>query len=145
MHDRLLSVLFLGLLTVGCGGENRPLTESDMEQTALNDVGELYRVYTIQFKKPPAKLADLVPLEQMSPIGLNAIKKGDVVVRYGAKLTSTNEGPGSEPTDEVLAYQKKTPESGGQVLMLNRTIKVMSADEFKSAKLAGTDAPAKSS
>lgn len=139
MRHHFFKLFLLGLITVGCGGpENKPMTESDVEQTALNDVAELYRVYTVQFKKPPAKTADLAPFEQMSPLGLAAITKGEVVVRFGAVLPSTDEGPGKGPADEVLAYQKKVPESGGQVLMLNRTIQTMTAEEFKSAKLAGT-------
>lgn len=139
MRQRFLKFVLLSFVTIGCGGtENKPVTESDMEQNTLNDVAELYRVYTVQFKKPPAKLADFRPLEQMSPLGLAAITSGDVVVRFGATLPNTNEGPGKGPADEVLAYQKKVPESGGQVLMLNRTIQAMTAEEFKAAKLAGT-------
>ena len=38
---------------------------------------------------------------------------------------------------EVLAYEKKVPDSGGLVLMLDRTIKEMSREEFKAAKMAG--------
>ncbi|AGA29899.1 hypothetical protein [Singulisphaera acidiphila] len=147
MRHRFFKVVVLGFIMIGCGGpENKPLTESDMEQTALNDVAELYRVYVAQYKKPPTKLADFLPMEQMSPTGLAAITKGEIVVRFGATLPSTDEGPGKGPGDEVLAYQKKVPESGGQVLMLNRTIKPMSSEEFKAAKLAGTsssDATAK--
>ncbi|AGA29902.1 hypothetical protein [Singulisphaera acidiphila] len=139
MRHHWFKVIFLSFVTVGCGGtENKPATESDMEQNALNDVAELYRVYTIQFKKPPAKLADFAPMEPMSPLGVAAVTKGEVVVRFGATLPNTDEGPGKGPGDEVLAYQKKVPESGGQVLMLNRTIKAMTSDEFKAAKLAGT-------
>ncbi len=85
----------------------------------------LYRVYTVQYKKPPKTTADFTPLEQLSPIGVDAMKKGELIVRLGATLPDTNEGPSSTCTDEVLAYLKKVPESGGKVLMLNRAIKTM--------------------
>jgi hypothetical protein len=89
-------------------------------------------------KKPPAKTADFKAMERMSPIGLNAVRSGAVVVRFGAELPDVGEEPGKGSGDEVLAYEKEVPTSGGHVLMLNRTIKSMSADEFKSARLAGT-------
>lgn len=135
------------LATAGCGGSDaKPVTQADMEQTSLNDVAELYRVYQISKNKPPEKVADLASSEQIAPIGMNAIRTGDVIVRLGATLPDTGEAPGKGP-DEVLAYQKQVPASGGKVLMLDRTIKTMTADEFKAAKLAGTSssekAPAK--
>lgn len=138
---------WLGLLAVvmaaGCGGSsNEPVTQADAEKNALSDVGELYRMYTFEKKKAPTKVADFTPLEAMNPMGWDAIRKGGVIVRFGANLPDTNEGPGTGTSDEVLAYQKQVPVSGGEVLMLNRTIKTMTADEFKSAKLAGTSSSA---
>lgn len=128
------------LVAAGCGGtpESKPMTAADMEKTALSDVGEMYRLYTFEKKKPPTKVSDFTPMEMMSPTGVRAVKTGEVVVRLGATMTDTAEGPGTGPGDEVLAYQKQVPESGGQVLMINRTIKMMTADEFKAAKLAGS-------
>ncbi|WP_435011118.1 hypothetical protein P12x_002416 [Tundrisphaera lichenicola] len=128
------------LLLAGCGvSSNQTLTEADMQATALNDVGELYRIHQTSKNKPPMKLKDLAAFEQGAPIGLNAIRTGDVVVRYGATLPFTGEGTGKGGEDEVLAYEKQVPESGGQVLMLDRSIKQMTAEEFKSAKLAGNE------
>jgi hypothetical protein len=130
--------LCLGLAAAGCGGPvNPPVTKDDMTAVALNDVAELYRMYTIEKKRPPTKPSDFNPLEMMSPTGVRAINDGEVVVRYGATLPDTGEAPGKGPGDVVLAYEKQVPESGGQVLMLNRTIRAMSPEEFKAAKLAG--------
>lgn len=142
MRHCLLAACVSVALASGCGGpSNHPATSAEVEQTVLNDVGELYRMYTLQYKKPPAKLGDFAPLERMSPMGLLALKNGEVVVRFGATLPDTGEEPGKGDADEVLAYKKEVPTSGGQVLMLNRTIRTMSADEFKAAKLAGVDPP----
>ncbi len=66
-----------------------------------------------------------------------AIKKKDVVVQWGATLPDLGEEPGKVTSHEVLAYEKKVPDSGGLVLMLDRTIKEMSREEFKAAKMAG--------
>jgi len=138
MRREYVWALVCGLALNGCGGpSNQPVTQEDMKQTALSEGGELLRGYQFEKKKPPATVADLSPMESMSPTGLNAIKSGAVVVRLGAELPDVNEGPPSGSSDEVLAYEKEVPTSGGQVLMLNRTIKTMTAEEFKSAKLAG--------
>ena len=63
-----------------------------------------------------------------------------VVLRYGAMLSDTKEEPGQTPSDELLAYESQVPEKGGRVLMLDRTIKTMTPEEFKVAKLAGKSA-----
>ena len=125
-------------LISGCGGaSNAPVTKEVMEETALSDVAELYRGYTSLKKKPPTKISDFASMEMMSPIGYEAVRSGTIIVRMGAVLPDTGEEPGKGPGDEVLAYQKQVPESGGQVLMLNRTIRKMTAEEFKTAKMAG--------
>jgi hypothetical protein len=114
------------------------LTKDDATMAALGDVGELYRLYTAEKKKPPTRLADLRPMARMSPMGVRAVETGDVIVRLGARLPDTGEEPGQGPGDEVLAYPKDVPASGGPVMMLNRTIRTMTPDEFKAARLAGT-------
>jgi hypothetical protein len=38
----------------------------------------------------------------------------------------------------VLAYEKNVPNEGGRVLLLNRTIKTMTPEEFKAATRAST-------
>ena len=47
--------------------------------------------------------------------------------------------PSSPESDEVLAYWKTVPEKGGPVLMLDRRLRRMTAEEFKAARLAGTE------
>src|SRR5262249_40728082 len=83
------------------------------------------------------RTADFSPMARMSPMGMGAIESGDVIVRFGAALPDTGEEPGKGPGDEVLAYHKDVPTSGGPVLMLNRTIRTMTPEEFQAAKLAG--------
>ncbi len=139
MRGLLAGVCCLGLLISGCGGSsNRPVTDDERKATTLGDVGEIYRLYTAEKKKPPTKIEDLTPLQRLCPMGLRAIETGEVIVRFGAVLPDTGEGPGSGTAEEVLAFEKEVPDAGGQVLMLNRTVRSMTSDEFKVAKLAGT-------
>jgi hypothetical protein len=113
--------LGLALISSGCGSASRPITENPIDGVALEDVGEAYRVFTIM----------------LCPTGVRAMKQGEVVVLWGATLPDTGEEPGKADTPEVLAYQKQVPEQGGYVLLLNRTIRKMTADEFKAAPKAG--------
>lgn len=137
MRRHLAWICWLGLAAVGCGDSGRPVTKDDMLETSLNDVGEVYRAFVVMKKQPPKKLGDLALLEAMSPAGIVALRSGEVVVRYGAALPDTDTEPGKSSSEEVLAYEKRVPESGGKVLMLNRTIRTMTADEFKTAPKAG--------
>jgi hypothetical protein len=139
MHKYVLLILCLGLPS-GCGGPPSGTgSPEELDQTTMNDVAELYRVYQADKQKPPAKLADFAPLQKMSPNGYNALKSGVIIARYGATMPDTDEGPSKTTSDEVLAYQKQVPESGGQVLLLDRRIKKMTPEEFKAAPKAGKE------
>ncbi len=137
MRRHLGWVICLGLAAAGCGGSDRPGTKEDMLRTSLNDVGDIYRAFVVMNKTPPKTLGNLARFERMSPAGFDALRSGKVVVRFGANLPDTDPEPGKSSSDEVLAYEKQVPESGGKVLMLDRTIRSMSADEFKAAPKAG--------
>jgi hypothetical protein len=127
------------VLVAGCGGgAGGSVSPAEVERLSIADVAELYRVYSFTKKKPPEKLADLRPFEQGSPAGYRALRSGDVVLLYGATMPDAElEGPAKSGSDEVLAYQKQVPTDGGQVVMLDRTTRKMTAEEFKSARKAG--------
>jgi hypothetical protein len=132
----------VAFLSAGCGGgSSGPLTKDQGEDLLLTQVGELCRNYQFGKKKPPAKLTDLQAGSTQGANGYDALKNGKAVLLYNATLPNLNEEPGEGPDDEVLAYMADVPTSGGKVLMLNRTIKTMTADEFKSAKKAGKEVP----
>jgi hypothetical protein len=131
---------FLVLLTAGCGGsENKPPTAIEESDSLLTQVGDLCRLYQEGKKKPPESAADLASVRTMGANGYEAIRTGKIVLRYGATLPDLGEEPGRSPSDQVLAYESGVPASGGRVLMLNRTTKTMTADEFKSAPKAGSE------
>jgi hypothetical protein len=142
MSKTILAACCLAGLTAGCGGPaNGPLTKDAGEEFVLTQVGELCRMYQHAKKKPPAKFTDLNSVNAMAANGYEALKSGKVVLLYEAPLPDVKEEPGQGPDDEVLAYMADVPQSGGKVLMLNRTVKTMTADEFKSVKKAGKEVP----
>jgi hypothetical protein len=106
----------------------------------LQDVGELYRSYQETFKKPPKSPRDLLKVgDATAPIGHASIREKQVVVRWNVTLPDTAAEPTSPPSDEVLAYIKDVPEKGGAVMTVDRRIRRMTPEEFKGAKLAGTE------
>jgi hypothetical protein len=133
------ALLCLSILGIGCGSSNAPrqLSPETKGQEILGEVGEVYRIYSFDKKKPPKSLADLASLQAAQPVGYNAVKDGRVILLYGSVMTDLEEGPPKGNSDEVLAYEKEVPDQGGQVLMLDRSVKKMAADEFKAAKKAG--------
>ena len=128
----------LCLLGLGCGSKTSSSPAENQETSLiLNQVGELYRSYQLIKGKPPTSLKEATTMERGNPAGFAALQKGDVVVNWGAKLPDTGEEAGTVTAAEVLAFEKQVPEHGGYVLLLDRTVKQMTADEFKSAPKAG--------
>jgi hypothetical protein len=139
MRKSMIAVCCTALLATGCGGSNRPPSPDQLDEVALSQVGGMCLAYQLAKNKPPEKFSDLNSVKGVAGNGYEAVRTGDIILRYGATLPDTNEEPGGSTSDEILAYQKQVPESGGQVLLLNRKAKKMTADEFKSAKKAGKD------
>jgi hypothetical protein len=136
----LVVVCSVVVAIAGCAGSaDTPLTIEKLNDVKLRDVGDLYRIHQITNKKPPKSLKDFMALGNATPTAFEAIRSGEIIVRYGATLPDTEEEPKTTGATEVLAYQKEVPTQGGPVLMLDRSIRKMTAEEFKAAKLAGTD------
>ncbi|SIO56679.1 hypothetical protein SAMN05444166_5277 [Singulisphaera sp. GP187] len=135
------SLTLLGLM--GCGSKNVDFTPDQVEESRLREVSQVLREYQLFNPKPPKSVKDIQASAGSSPGGFELIKSGEVVVCWGASLPDTKEEPGSGDSKEVLAYLKKVPQEGGLVLMLDRTVRNMTAEEFKAAPQAGTLAPAK--
>lgn len=120
----------------GCGvgsadEKDTVLVKNSMEETALGEVGTLYRDYTAEANKPPQKLDDLSKLAGGTQFANDFLTRGDIVAFYNAKVSDDASGT-------VLAYEKKVPAGGGFVLMQDgKTVKKMTADEFQAAPKAG--------
>ncbi len=130
---RALLYSSLGLILAGCGGQPEIKAVSSDER-GLKELARLYRDFTTKHKHGPKTLKELDVKGQQYPIAVEMIKSGDLIVEWGAPL-STN----GETSDTVLAYVKTVPEQGGYVLMEDgRTIKKMTAGEFQTAPKAAT-------
>lgn len=134
----------LALLTAsGCGSSSvAPETPETALSRDLENVGEMYRMFSIANNRPPKDFAELSAAGAGLTGGLTQVNENTVVVYFGATLPSLIEEPGNPPSDKVLAYEKQVPESGGSVLMLDRTVKRVTADEFKAMPKAGSEPPA---
>ena len=136
---RLMMALSLGLCSfslVGCGSTQPAATPESATLSKLNDVAELYRVYSITNKKPPKTKAEAAKMENAVPSGLTPINTGDIIVLWGGELTDLNEEPTGPKSDKILAYEKDVPAKGGKVLLLDRNIKTMTPEEFAAAPKA---------
>jgi hypothetical protein len=125
-------------LSAGCessgGGGFEPSPENG-DRYALTEVGEILRNRMLNTTQPPRNPADIARYENAGPTGLGKVQKGEIVVLWGAN-------PKDGASDQVLAYEKKTPQSGGFVLMQDgTTVKKLTPDEFRSAPKAGAPAP----
>jgi len=102
---------------------------------ALNEVGSMLRLYTGKANRGPAKVADLAEYEAGHPLALAAVRKGEIVIVWGATMAGEGEGGGAA---EIVAYEKVAPTDGGAVLLQNGQVKTMTAAEFATApKAAG--------
>ncbi len=132
---KLASIVYLlCVVTLGCGRPNGPPTPDEADNGTLLEIGEMYRSYQAVKNRPPANLSELGSMKAVSSNAYEAVRRGDIILRYGATMTDLKEESGPPTSGEILAYQKEVPEKGGKVLMLDRNVKSMTADEFTAAK-----------
>lgn len=133
---RRTAVLGLALLAAGCSSSATNAPAGSDNRAVVGEVGGLLGAYTGEFRKGPQKLADVARYENGYPLGFEAVKSGEVVVVWGARVT-VEEGGGVDPNATgVAAYEKKVPADGGFVLLQNGTVKEMTAAEFAAAPKA---------
>lgn len=124
----------LGL--IGCGGDSAASPEVARER-AIKQIGEVYRNSSRDAQKPPQSLADFKRYAQMAPAGYQAINDGSAIVFWDVALNDLSDAPSADSADEVLAYEKQVPTAGGMVLLKNRSVRTMTADQFQAAPKAG--------
>ncbi len=117
------------VLLCGCGGaaSSSISTQNDLKAFALG-----YHDFYDKNKRGPKDANELhAHVEKFDKTGAKALKEGNYVIIYNVSI------PDMIPTsDYILAYHKDVPENGGAVVMGDGTIKLLSATEFKNAKLA---------
>jgi hypothetical protein len=134
---QLLAALLASALLLGCEASPSGPPSADLsEEMNLAQVGEMLREYQLNKGKPPKTLKELRTNPGSALGGVELVASGAVVVLYGVPLPDTKEEPGGSPNEEILAYAKDAPTQGGAVLLLNRTVRRMTADEFKAAPQA---------
>jgi hypothetical protein len=117
------------LLLVGCSSSSSKPAEGPAAQDKLREVGELLSIYSGEFRRGPARVADLARYEQGYPLGYQAILTGEIVVIWGATMPGEGDQTG---TEVIVAYEKQTPTEGGSVLLHNRQVRKLTAAEFAS-------------
>jgi hypothetical protein len=76
----------------------------------------------------PAKLEELTDLKRDLPQVYQAIQDGAYVVSWGAPLNSA---------EAIVAYERDAPSKGGAVIAGDGSVRVLSAEEFRTAPKAG--------
>ncbi len=131
-------ILFASILGIssGCGSRQQAVSidpgdkAEQVQANSLTQLGEVLRLHQEEASSPPAKVTDIEKYARGFPLAYTKVKGGDVILFYGVSLREGVE-------DAILAYGNQVPVSGGYVLMQDgKTIKKLTADEFKSAKKA---------
>lgn len=136
MKSPIRALFVLAALAVGCdGASDGPPNPDRGEELRLEQVGEALRNYQLATGKAPKAIKELRASPGDSG-GADLVLSGSIVVVWGVLLPDTKEEGGASPAEEVLAYGKDVPTQGGPVLLLNRTVRRMTADEFKAAPRA---------
>jgi hypothetical protein len=114
--------------------------ETSAEAQGLKSLGEMYRIVSESLKRPPKGIGELRTAEAKVPGGFNSIGEQNVAIYFGAEMPDLTDKPATDAGDTILAYDRMVPRQGGYVLMLDRTVRRMSPEEFKAAKKAGKTA-----
>ncbi len=121
------------ILGAGCS-KHSATTEAAPSVTLLQDVNELLRASAGGLGRPAKNVQELSRYGDTFSRGYAAVKSGEVVVVWGAKLQGEGE---SGKNEAVVAYEKNVPTSGGHVLLSAGTVKHMTPEEFNAAPKAG--------
>jgi hypothetical protein len=124
----LFGLLALGLFG-GCRGTT-PTGHTPERKEVLGEIGAMYNAYVNEHRSAPRSLTDLDPYEPANQAGFRALRDGECVLYWGPP-------PKADPAATILAYDKSVPETGGCVLLLDGTIKELSASEFRDAPKVG--------
>src|SRR5262245_14604222 len=131
MYRAFFAAIWVGavLTLIGCRGPSDATNALDMSNKArLYELSELWSMAQIDLNHPPAKLQELAKYNRAGGFAYRAVADGELVVFWGVKL-----GEGQA----IFAYEKNAPTAGGWVLLQDRTVKHLTAQEFQTTAKAG--------
>jgi hypothetical protein len=128
-------VLALAAVVLLVGAAAAPARQFDSKKIPndLRQIALAYHSYVDANGKGPAKAEDLAPYLENDKRMVGLLKDKDVVLFYGYKITEIANAEGTSNT--VMGYEKDAPTKGGCVVMFDGSVKKMSADDFKKAKM----------
>jgi hypothetical protein len=127
-----LFLLVIALLPLGCGSgddSKSAATGAPSAKQALDDLVNLINHLKSENKPPPAKLADIEPIEPVFPGAYLGLVREEIVYVWGMPIDAAGK-------DKVLAYEKAVESTSGWVLMQDGSLKTMEASQFKVAPKA---------
>jgi prepilin-type processing-associated H-X9-DG protein len=137
--QRVVSVVLVAVVAVlllGCGGVQQA-AQRQKRANDLKQIGLAYQNYLDAEGKAPGQAADLQKYLLESPPTYQALVNGQYVVLWGATLQSMTAGT----SNTVLGYEADVPTKGGNVLMGDGSVRIMTVPEFQAAPKAKTPAP----
>jgi len=125
-------VVMAAVVLAGLGGcrQAAPTGSAATAESELRDLGELFRYFAQENKRPARNVADLGSVVPELPPAARAVDEGRIVVLWGGGYA-----PGARGS-AVLAYEKDVSTTGGWVLLQDGSVKQMTAAEFQSAPKA---------
>src|SRR5262245_60564557 len=123
----------LGLAS-GCGSSVEQKEEASAEAQGLKNLGEMYRIVSESLKRPPKDIGELRAAEAQVPGGFSSLGEPNVAIFFGVETPGPSGKSVEGASETILAYDRMVPRQGGFVLMLDRSVRKMSAEEFKAAK-----------
>ena len=94
----------------------------------------MYRIVSAELKRPPKTIAELRKAESEVPGGFSMLGESNVEIYFNAALPEVQGKSAADTGQTILAFERTVPLQGGLALMLDRSIRRMSVEEFKAAK-----------
>ncbi|MCI0358031.1 MAG: hypothetical protein L0211_06085 [Planctomycetaceae bacterium] len=120
------------VLALGCGsgGDSKSAaTGAPSAKQSLDYLVNLLNYLKSENKPPPAKVADIEPIEPLFQGAYLGLVRGEIDYVWGTTIDPAG-------ADKVLAYEKAVESSSGWVLMQDASLKTMEASQFQAAPKA---------